>query len=167
MKCKWYFIRLITSFPINSFYPLDTALVLTSDNFHLIFPPTPHPSPLPVSQPPGGTFQNHWNEHHLYHLFTYICSLLIEKSICDRWNISSFCVLLSGDLFIFWQVSFLFYIYWVIHTSVLSIPHDLYIYLFICKRWIKKLLKKSMNFKIPGEQDCTQIMHSHISTGTT
>jgi hypothetical protein len=39
-------LRLITSptfilnLPINSLCPLDTALVLTLDNFHLIFPPS-------------------------------------------------------------------------------------------------------------------------------
>ena len=33
----------ISNLSINSFCPLDTALVLTSDNFHLIFPPSPHP----------------------------------------------------------------------------------------------------------------------------
>ena len=31
-----------------------------------------------------------WRHH--YHMFTYICSLLIEKDICDCQNISSFCV---------------------------------------------------------------------------
>ena len=43
---------------------------------------------------------------HLYRVFTYIYSLLIEKDICDCWNISIMlaCVyvcLSSGDLFIF------------------------------------------------------------------
>jgi hypothetical protein len=61
---------------------LDKALVLTSDNLHLIF----HPlfSPLPVLQPPGGTFQNHSHGRHLYRVFIYIYSLLIKKGICDR-----------------------------------------------------------------------------------
>ena len=31
----------ILNSPVNSFCPLDTALVLTSDNFHSIFPPSP------------------------------------------------------------------------------------------------------------------------------
>jgi hypothetical protein len=44
---------------------------------------------------------------HLYCVFTYIYSLMIEKDICDRWNISNkfLCVcecLSSEDLFIFW-----------------------------------------------------------------
>ena len=43
--------------PINSFGALGTTLVLTSDNLHLIFPPTPHRSPLLVLQTRGGTFQ--------------------------------------------------------------------------------------------------------------
>ena len=39
----------ILNLPINSFCPLDTALVLTSDNFHLIFPPFPPLSPTFLS----------------------------------------------------------------------------------------------------------------------
>ena len=31
-----------------------------------------------------------WRPCHIYHVFTYIYSLLIEKGICDRQNISSF-----------------------------------------------------------------------------
>ena len=31
----------ILHLPINSLCPLDTALVLTSNDFHLIFPPSP------------------------------------------------------------------------------------------------------------------------------
>ena len=50
---------------------------------------------------------------HLFCVFAYIYSLLIEKDICDCRNISVkfLCVyvcLLSGDLFIFFSKSFLF-----------------------------------------------------------
>ena len=70
----------------------------------------------------------HSNEQtlHLYRIFTYIYSLLIEKDICNRRNISVklLCVyvcLSSGDHFIFW-ISFLFLsCCYVIHTSVLSL----------------------------------------------
>ena len=41
----------ILNLPINSLCPLDTALVLTSGNFHLIFSPSPS-----LLQTPGGTF---------------------------------------------------------------------------------------------------------------
>jgi hypothetical protein len=33
----------ILNLPINSFCPVNTVLVLTSDNFHLNFPPSPPP----------------------------------------------------------------------------------------------------------------------------
>ena len=51
----------------------------------------------------------HYIYRHLHRVFTYICSLLIEKDICDRRNISNkfLCVcvcLFSGDLFIFRRV---------------------------------------------------------------
>ena len=49
----------ILNLPINFSCPLDAALVLTSDNLHLTFPPTHHPSPFPVLQPPGVTFQGY------------------------------------------------------------------------------------------------------------
>jgi hypothetical protein len=42
--------------PINS-CPLDTALVLTSDNFHSIFCPSPFLPHLLLLQPLGNTFQ--------------------------------------------------------------------------------------------------------------
>ena len=38
----------ILNLPINLSWPLDTGLVLTSDNLHFIFLPTPYPSLLPV-----------------------------------------------------------------------------------------------------------------------
>jgi len=80
----------ILNLPINLSCLLGKALVLTSDNLHLIFPPLF--SPVPVSQPPGGTFQNHSHERHLYCVFTYIYSLLIKKGICDRQNTLFPCV---------------------------------------------------------------------------
>ena len=46
-----------SSFWIIVFCPLDTALVLTSDNFLLNFPPS-----IPFSQPPDGTFQTLSND---------------------------------------------------------------------------------------------------------
>ena len=63
----------------------------------------PYPSPLPVSQPPGGSFQNHVDAIFTA-WFTYIYSLLIEKDICDRRNILSLHVFLFVCTFIplFW-----------------------------------------------------------------
>ena len=43
----------ILNSPINSFYPLDTALVLISDDFYSIFPP-----PFPSCTHFGGTLPN-------------------------------------------------------------------------------------------------------------
>ena len=100
----------ILNLPINFLCPLDTALVLTSDNLHLV----PHPSPISVSQPPGGNFKNHSHGHHLYRIFTYIYSLLIEKGICNRWNISSFHVYFRLKISSFFgKFSLSFPIYWV------------------------------------------------------
>ena len=58
----------------------------TSDNFHLIFPPRFFFTTT------WWHFSKtlKWCRH--YHTFTNIYSLLIEKSICDCWNISRFCV---------------------------------------------------------------------------
>ena len=39
-RVKWLKINKIGNLAINSPCPLDTALVLTSDNFHLIFSPS-------------------------------------------------------------------------------------------------------------------------------
>ena len=62
---------------INLFCPLDTDLVLISDDFHSI----------PSITPSSGNFLNvTW--HCLYGVFKCIYSFLIEKEICDRWNIS-------------------------------------------------------------------------------
>ena len=100
----------ILNLPINLSYSVDTALVLTTDNFHLIFPPTPHPSLLPVLQPPGGTFQNHSHGRNFDCTFTYIYSFLIKKGICDRRNISSFHVFVCTFVWrsLHFLVSFLF-----------------------------------------------------------
>ena len=64
-------------------------------------------------------------QHHLYCVFTYIYSLLIEKDICDCQNVSVklpcvYVCLSSGDLFIFSvRVSSCFSYFFVIRTSVL------------------------------------------------
>ena len=64
-------------------------------------------------------------------MFTYISSLLIKKDICDRLKVSvklpCVCVcLLSGDLFILSVIvsSSFSYLFFFIHTSVLSYPHS-------------------------------------------
>ena len=60
----------------------DTSLVLTSDNFHLIFPP-----PF-LSRNPWWYFLKTLTWCRLYRVFTYIYSLLIKKDNCDHQNIS-------------------------------------------------------------------------------
>ena len=91
---------------LKLFCPIDTALVLASDNFHSIFSPSP---PLL----PSSCFFPSWllletiTWCHLYCVFTYNYSLLIEGDLCECWNISVkfLCVYLclsSGDLFTFW-----------------------------------------------------------------
>ena len=73
--------------PINSFCPLNTALVLTSDNFHLIFPSAP-------STPPFTPFLPWWllletaTWRHFYFVFTYVYSIPIEKGLRECRNIS-------------------------------------------------------------------------------
>ena len=63
---------------------IDTAMVLTSDNFHLIFPP-----PFLSRNPLVAFFKTlRWRRH--YRVFRYIYFLLIEKCICNRRDISSF-----------------------------------------------------------------------------
>ena len=88
----------ILNSPINLFCCLETALVLTSDDFFSIFPPTP----LPVSHPPWWHLSETVMWHCLYHVFTYIYSLLIEKDICDCQNISvkllCICECLSSEI---------------------------------------------------------------------
>ena len=69
----------------------------------------------------------HFMWHHLYYVFTYIYSLLIEKGICDCRNVSikfvnAYLFLSSGDPFIFSaRFSHFILIFSVIHTSVLSL----------------------------------------------
>jgi hypothetical protein len=82
----------ILNLPTNLFCLLDTALVLTSDNFLLNFPPS-----IPLATP--------WC--HFCRVFTYLPSLLIENDGCDHQNIlikfPCVCECLSyGDLFNFW-----------------------------------------------------------------
>ena len=125
--------------PRESFWkmlcPLDTAMVLTSDNFHLIFPPSPPLlSPSSFAMPMVAFFSKTLLCCHLYLVFTYIYSILIEKETCDRWNISNkflsvFVCLSSGDLFIFqyeFSLSFPIFFFCVIHTSVFSFPSGLH-----------------------------------------
>ena len=95
---------------INSFCPLDTTLVLTSANFHSIFPPY-HPL-LPVHCPPWWLLFETVTWRHLYCIFTHIYSLLIEKDICYCRNVSVklpcvYLCLSSGDVFTFSGKSFL------------------------------------------------------------
>ena len=74
--------------PINLFCPLYTALILTSDNFHLFFPPSLPPLPFQSHNCLVAVFKTPtWR--HLYHVFTYIYSLLIEKDIYECRNISN------------------------------------------------------------------------------
>ena len=57
-----------------------------------------------------------------YHVFTYIYSLLIEKGICDRKNVSSLCVFhLEISSFFCKSFPFLF-IYIYIYIYIYSIP---------------------------------------------
>ena len=78
------FTTAILNLPINSFCPLDTALVLTSDDFHSNFLPS-----IPSSLTPScGRFSKTLMWCRLYHVFTYIYSLLTKKDICDHWNVS-------------------------------------------------------------------------------
>ena len=90
---------------INSFFPLDTALVLTSDHFLSIFPPL---LPSSCSFPCWVLLENvMW--HHLYFVSTYIYSLLIGQDLCENQNVSIkflwtllvYLCLTSRDLFIF------------------------------------------------------------------
>ena len=91
----------ILNLPINSFCHLDTALVLTSGDFHSIF--TPPPSCLTPSL--VALFQN----SHMAPSLPYVHIHLppsYQEDICDHQNVSvklpCVCVcLLSGDLFIF------------------------------------------------------------------
>ena len=64
-----------------SFCPLDTALVLTSDSFLFIFPP----SPCSLS---WWILLESVTWHLLYYEFTHIYSLLTEKDLCTESNVS-------------------------------------------------------------------------------
>ena len=68
----------ILDLPINLLCPLDTALVLPSDSFHSISPPS---LPLLLSSHsfPWWLLLETVMWLHLYSVFTYIYSLLIEK----------------------------------------------------------------------------------------
>ena len=77
----------ILNLPINSSCPLDTDLVLTSGNFHLIFPPPFSPSCLAT---PWWYFWKTLTWCHHYHVFIYFYSLLIEKGIYNHRNWWSF-----------------------------------------------------------------------------
>ena len=91
----------ILNLPINSFCPLDTALVLTSDNSLLNFPPS-----LPLSQPPGGIFQKlSCDAIFVMCLHTFTLFWLRKTSVTIKifWISFRVCVCLSiGDLFNFW-----------------------------------------------------------------
>ena len=72
----------VLNFSINSFCPPDTALLLTTDNFHSIFPPSFPLLPSSCSFP-------WWL---LLKIVTwchlYIYSLMIEKEPCECQNVS-------------------------------------------------------------------------------
>ena len=60
-----------------------------------------------VKTAPSDSFENVFIWQRLYHVFTYIYSLMIEKDIFDRQNVSVklpcvYVCLSSEDLFIFW-----------------------------------------------------------------
>jgi hypothetical protein len=119
--------------PINSFHSLDTALVLTSNIFHLIFSSILYTPPFFVFLPWWLLLETVTWCHH-YSVFTYIYSLVIEKDLCEYRNISVkfLCALLvylclsSRDLFIFSVRVSPFYSYLcVICTSVLPFTCDL------------------------------------------
>jgi hypothetical protein len=79
----------ILNLPINS--------TCHTDNLHLIFPPTLHPSPLLSCNPLVAPFKN-------THVMPSLLRVHIHLLSSDRQKISSLCscVLSSGDLFIFW-----------------------------------------------------------------
>ena len=123
--------------PRESFWkmlcPLDTAMVLTSDNFHLIFPPSPPLlSPSSFAMPMVAFFSKTLLCCHLYLVFTYIYSILIEKETCDRWNISNkflsvFVCLSSGELFIVSVISILFlFLFFLCNLNLIFIQFSFY-----------------------------------------
>ena len=72
----------ILNLPINSFCPLDTALVLTSDNFNLIFPPSPPLLPPSCLATPQVSLLKK-----LFYVMPCLVCVLIEKDISDHQNI--------------------------------------------------------------------------------
>ena len=86
----------ILNLPISSFYPPDTALVLTSDIFLSLFPPL-----LPSSN----SFLWRFSHEPSLHVFTYIYALLVDRGISECWNIliRFLCALLS--VFFNWKTS--------------------------------------------------------------
>ena len=72
--------------PLNSFYPLYTALVLTSSNLHSI--PPSHPPFLISSCFFPCRFYSKLPHGAIFTVFTYIYSLLIEKDLCEYRNLS-------------------------------------------------------------------------------
>ena len=95
---------------------MTSYLVLTSDNFHSISSPSPPLLPSLVPGPPRWFLFETVIWCHLYRVFTYIYSLLIEKDLHEYWNgsVKFMCVYLSlssGDLFIFSVWVSLFYSY--------------------------------------------------------
>ena len=63
-------------------------MVLIPDDFHSIFPPSPPLLPLSSLASTLVALLRNYTRRRLYHVFTYIYSILIEKDICDRRNIS-------------------------------------------------------------------------------
>ena len=92
--------------PYQFFLSSRHSPVLTSDDFHSIFPPSPPLLPLPVLHPLWWHISESITWCHLNHVFTYIYCLVIEKDICDSQNVSVkfqcvYVCLSLGDLFIF------------------------------------------------------------------
>ena len=104
----------------------------------------------------------------LYHVFTYIDSLLIEKHICDCRNVSvelpcvSVC-LSSGDLFIFsMRVSSFFSYFCVTCTSLLSFPLDTLHFIFyrtMIQLRLDKLKYRKEERKLEFQPCCVFLQH--------
>ena len=107
----WYFLKCLLL--------IDKGLcdVKTSDDFHSIsFLP-----PLPVLYPLWWKFYK--TLMCLYHVFTYIYSLLKEKEVCDHRNVTiklpCVCVCLSPrDIFIFSVIVSSFFSYFLCHFYI-------------------------------------------------
>ena len=89
----------ILNLPINSFCSLDTALVLTSDNFLSIFPLSP---PFSFLFLPLVTFMQNC------HVVLSLLSLLINKDLCVQLYQLSFCVIFYF-ICVFHPETFLFF----------------------------------------------------------